>query len=360
LLEAGGAYIPVVAGAVFYLVLIGALSWTISANLSSKDQRAKTTPNILVAMVLLALALIADPDLRELTAKGWSAVRHDDSKISTERLSWDLLGLHPAALDNRLAGTTPGKNLLMIYMESLESLYLDDSVFPGLTPNLIRLRNRALNFTALHQLPGTGWTVAGMLSSQCGTPLIYETGPGTNDILQGGFLNRAVCLGDVLKAAGYRQVFMGGATTDFAGKGEFLKAHGYDEINGREQLVRKLDDPGYTNDWGLYDDSLFLLAERRFAELASDRRPFNLTLLTVDTHHPGGNASKSCADYEAMNNSMLDAVHCTDQLVGQFLDRLAHYPAWNDTLVVLLSDHLAMRNVARRYYPANYDRKLFL
>ena len=49
--------------------------------------------------------------------------------------------------------------------------------------------------------------------------------------------------------------------------------------------------------------------------------PFNLTLLTVDTHHPTGNASHSCSKYGAIDNSILHAVHCTDYLVGRFIER---------------------------------------
>src|SRR5690606_11663260 len=97
---------------------------------------------------------------------------------------------------------------------------------------------------------------------------------------------------------GYRQSFIGGASTRFAGKGTFLRRHGYDEVLGVEELVWYLDDPNYLNNWGLYDDNTFAAAANKFDELASDpSRPFNLTMLTVDTHHPIGTPSRSCTPY---------------------------------------------------------------
>ena len=74
----------------------------------------------------------------------------------------------------------------------------------------------------MSQTRGTTFTVAGILSSQCGTPLLFPKGPGGNDILKNGFLQEGFCFGDILHAAGYHQVFMGGASTRFAGKGVFL------------------------------------------------------------------------------------------------------------------------------------------
>lgn len=173
-------------------------------------------------------------------------------------------------------------------------------------------------------------------------------------------MNNVTCIGDLLHAAGYRQRYVGGASLRFAGKGRFYRDHGFEKVLGLDELQGELDDPEYVNNWGLYDDSMFAFAAREFAELSADGGgPFNLTLLTVDTHHPAGTPSRSCPEYPEVDNRILHSVHCTDFLLRRFLEDLRQNPAWNDTVVVITSDHLAMRNIATDLYPEDYSRELF-
>lgn len=68
------------------------------------------------------------------------------------------------------ANNAPG-NRVLSYAESLERTSFDEGVFPGVLPRLGERQAQGLNFTGIDQLPGMGWTAAGMLGSQCGTPL---------------------------------------------------------------------------------------------------------------------------------------------------------------------------------------------
>jgi hypothetical protein len=249
---------------------------------------------------------------------------------------------------------TASKNLLLIYLESLESSYLDEARFPGLVPNIKQAMANGLQFDNLSQFDGTDWTVAGMVASQCGIPLAVM---GNDSIYQNRALKNMVGLGDVLNEAGYYQVYMGGADLEFAGKGGFYATHGYQEVLGYKELKPKAHDSSYETGWGLYDDTVFDMALEQFNALSQQRKNFNLTLLTLDTHHPCGNASKSCPAYSRSTNSMLQAVHCTDFLFGKFLAALQKSERYKDTLIFVMSDHLAMENVAMPLYP-NSPRKL--
>ncbi|EWH02805.1 hypothetical protein Q427_06560 [Halomonas sp. BC04] len=79
--------------------------------------------------------------------------------------------------------------------------------------------------------------MAGMIASQCGTPLMPA---GLLHDRQFTPLETVVpgvdCLGDLLSEQGYRLTYMGGASTAFAGKGLFYKDHGFDTVLGREDL----------------------------------------------------------------------------------------------------------------------------
>ena len=302
---------------------------------------------------LFVLALMLDPGLRpSVFAMANSALspRID----SLDAIAWEELGLEQDALTNTDLTSTAGKNLLFVFLEGFEAIYTDENLFPGLTPNLQALNEEGWQLDNMQQVVGSTWTMGGLVSSLCGTPLLYESSFGGNEVLFSRMLDKATCLPDVLNSAGYQQIFMGGASLDFAGKGSFLREHGFDTTLGRHELVDELEDPDYVTGWGLYDDSLFSQALEQFNSLAASKQPFNLTLLTVDTHHPIGEPSASCSEYDQIDNSILHAVHCTDYLLGGFLDLIKAHPAYEDTVVVLVSDHLAMRNNAFPLFPEDY------
>lgn len=240
------------------------------------------------------------------------------------------------------------RNLVIIYLESVERTYMDPVRFPNLTPRLAAHEARALSFTGLGQTVGADFTIGGMVATQCGAPLILSGGANSGKMSQ--FLSGATCLGDLLSTAGYQLSFLGGASTAFAGKRAFYQSHVYSEVTGLDELGPGLADPDYRAEWGLQDDTLFDLARTRFDGLANQDKPFVLTLLTLDTHHPNGHAdtNRACADlsYGDGQNPMLNAVHCNDMLAGQFIEDILSGPHGRDAVIAVMSDHLAMVNSA--------------
>jgi phosphoglycerol transferase len=354
--EAGAGYPLLIFGTIFML-----LSFIVLVYLCSRNRMFKSFP-IYLSFIALLISPFLDSALRDFAGKRFFYFyRYDASEFDMTKLS--KLALNKKAIVPNKLEASPGKNLVLIYLESLERIYLDDSVFKELTPTINKLLKNGLSFTNISQTEGTEWTIAGIVASQCGTPLLYDnTITDGNDIIQNGFLNKATCLSDVLHKAGYVQTYLGGASSQFAGKGEFLKAHHYDNVKGYNALISGITNKAYKTGWGLYDDSLFEMAVEEYVRLANTNKPFNLTLLTIDTHHPNGNPSHSCKAYAHQKNRMLDAVHCTDQLLARFIDTVSRHPAAKsaikNTIAVLVSDHLAMRNDAENFYPKKYERKL--
>ncbi|NLY16466.1 MAG: sulfatase-like hydrolase/transferase [Gammaproteobacteria bacterium] len=238
-------------------------------------------------------------------------------------------------------------NVVYIYAESLEATYFDEDIFPGLMPRLQQLKQQAMVFDNVAQVKHSGWTIAGMVASQCGVPLFT---PGDGNSLSGmsSFMSGAVCMGDVLAGQGYQLAYMGGANTAFAGKKNFYQTHGFSSIEGKDELEGRLDNPDEQSGWGIYDDDLFSFAKDKLAELQQAQQPFGLFLLTLDTHHPQGHLSTGCNGLRYMQgkNPMLDAVHCADHLLGNFIDGIRQAGLADNTLIVLASDHLAMKNTA--------------
>jgi phosphoglycerol transferase len=261
----------------------------------------------------------------------------------------------------KLTASSSPLNLVMIYLEGFERTYLDDSLFPGLTKGLAALEGEGISFTEVNQYEGTGWTIAGMVASQCGIPL--EIPNDWDTIFEArSFLPHAVCLGDLLKQQGFHLTYLGGAALTFGNKGMFYQTHAYDEVYGKAALESRLPDKSYQTSWGLYDDSMLELAYEKYRGLLYSQDRFALTLLTVDTHAPRGHMSASCTETDdaSTGNDILDAVKCSDRLVTAFVDRIRSTPGSENTLIVLVSDHLGLYNSASRQLRQGKRRILFM
>ena len=322
---------------------------------------ARSGPAVITLVILMLIVLGVDSAPRRLIdylVRTRQAAHFADTPQG--RAVAGLLDLHPVSKKKVIAA--PGKNVVWIYMESLERTYWDPEVFPGLTPNLDRLRRQGLDFSGFETFAGANYTMAGLFASQCGVPLFTSAFAGLDTVAgnttdASTFHPKIACFGDVLRKAGYSQVYMGGAPIEFSNKGLFFRLHGYDEALGLQQLEAEAGGSLPESGWGVYDSVLFKLALARYQKLAAARKPFNLTLLTLDTHPPDGRPSPGCPRYAASSNSMLQAVHCTDYLLGNFIDALSKQPDWKNTVVVIMSDHLMMRNDAESLFPKNYHRR---
>jgi len=239
------------------------------------------------------------------------------------------------------------RNVVLLYLESVERSYLDQRVFPGLAPGLRQLSNQGLDFTDVASLEGSGWTIGGIVSSLCGAPLVLsDEGNEFGGVER--FMPAAQCLSDHLSDRGYHLEFVGGAASEFAGKGSFLVQHGFGTMIDRQYFVDRAVPRERFSAWGVQDDVMLDTMAERFEALAAEDKPFMLAGLTLGTHPPDGSIAQACGDvrYTGAGNGeqMLNAVACTDRLVAKFVARLRANPAWKDTLVVIASDHLSMPN----------------
>ncbi len=239
-------------------------------------------------------------------------------------------------------------NIVWIYGESLERTYLDEAVFPGLMPNITQLAGQALDFRNIASADGSGWTIAGLVSSMCGVPLTTAQGDENSMGRLGQFLPEAFCLGDYLKQQGYSNHYMGGANGQFAAKADFLRSHGFDEVRDLEWFQQQNIGKRHFSPWGVHDDVLLERAYARFTELSQAGTPFMLTTLTMDTHHPAGHLPVACKNtrYRSQygNIGLLNALKCSDRLISQLVQRIRDSAFADNTLIVIASDHLAMPN----------------
>lgn len=229
----------------------------------------------------------------------------------------------------------PGKNVVIIYLESLEKNYLDNELFNNITPNLNKLKNE---WTFYDYQDNSGWTMGGMYTAQTG--LLPFFGLQGNEIFQNITKTNFPSIGSILEKAGYNQVFMNGASLLYAGKGNFFEQQGY-KCYGNEEYDKKYP----RNGWGLRDKDLFEEAKKKYIELSKKNKPFNLTLLTVDTHFPNGLPDERIESLiKTKEKNMEYCVESNDYLIGGFIEFLKEQLNYENTAVYILPDHLIMGN----------------
>lgn len=241
----------------------------------------------------------------------------------------------------RIEASAPSRpyNLVMVYLESFNEMLTESERYPGLTPRINALKSRLAIYSPVYA--SAYLTIEGIANSQCGTLMNMEHA-NNSLITREGRLPLLPCLGDVLRVAGYHQEYLGGASLDFAGKGSFLREHGFDRAMGWEQWeARGLEAVAH---WGISDAQLFEEALSSIERLRGGPRPFNLTLLTLGTHLPGF-VYKGCPSYtNGAGPRFLDAVHCTDHLFGEFVDALTSRGVLEDTVLFVQADHGVFEN----------------
>ncbi|MCH9755895.1 MAG: sulfatase-like hydrolase/transferase [Gammaproteobacteria bacterium] len=252
------------------------------------------------------------------------------------------------------------KSLILIYAESLESSYQNTSLFDhDLLTSLTELKQPFISFKHFKQTAGADWTMGGIVASQCGIPLKLTTLFNGNDIGSNisHFLPGAVCLSDILATLGYHNVFLKGASLRFSGIDTFLKTHHYHEMLGKHEWLKQGYHTHQMTAWGLPDDLLFQEAKLKLKQLINTQKPFNLTLLTVDTHGVNGLLNHACAASGGKNFE--DIIECSAHQVADFI----HYvdnQGWSDQVtIVVMGDHLAMKNAAYSKLTAGQPRYIF-
>ena len=190
----------------------------------------------------------------------------DLSEVRFSDADYRKAGVKVSSMSKDDVAASPGKNLVLIYMESLESSFLDERMFPGLTPRLNALANEALCFDNISPALNADYTFGGIYASMMGLPLVKE-------VLRGGFVNSGIrvavgaklpSLPSILNAAGYEQVFLRGVNLSFAGMNVFLGRERFDRMAAYETEF-----PGRSRTWGCSDAVLFDWAFERFQQLAA-------------------------------------------------------------------------------------------
>ncbi len=244
------------------------------------------------------------------------------------------------------------RNLIFIYLESMESSFTDkenggaydDDYIPELTALAQEYEDFSGTDTALNggfSLPGTTWTIGAMFGMTAGLPLNIEIERNSMSS-QTEFFPQITTLGDILDGQGYRQMLLLGSDATFGGRRLYFSQHGNYEM--RDYLYAKetgLIPQDYKVWWGMEDEKLFDLAKSSLLELAAGDQPFNMTLLTVDTHFTDGYVCRLCGR-EFGDNRYANVMACSSRQVTSFVRWIQQQDFYENTTIVISGDHPTM------------------
>ncbi len=253
------------------------------------------------------------------------------------------------------------KNLLLIYVESFETTYSNTNIFQkDLLKQLNNINTPHISFSHYEQMPGTSWSIAGIVGTQCGLPLKLNA-----NIKKAMFVDEALhvlpnakCLGDILAEHGYKNIYMNGSLLNFTGFGPFFKDHHYSELYGREHWIRSgILQKSQMTTWGMPDDMLLMVAKLRLEQLIKADKPFNLTLFLNDTHGIEGQLSPTCRR-EGFNDFQ-GIVECTANQVARFVTEIEREGWLANMNIIIVGDHLAMKNRVSNLLSKEKNRSMF-
>lgn len=251
------------------------------------------------------------------------------------------------------------RNLIYIFMESTETTNVSKInggvMDASIMPNLEKLALNNLNFSNTNLLGGaeesygTSWTVAAMIAQTSGVPLKLKVDDYSSNSTK---FSNIKTLGDILKDEGYNNYLMIGSDSEFGGRKAYFSTHNYNIYDYYTAIEEGKISSDYYKWWGFEDKKLFTYAKEKLTEISKDNEPFNLTLLTADTHFADGYLDESCD--EIFDNHYSNSFYCSDQMVSEFISWIKEQPFYDNTTIIITGDHPTMQN---NFYKIDDDYK---
>ena len=243
-------------------------------------------------------------------------------------------------------------NLILIFAESFETTLFSKEEGGewdyNVMPEMYDLLNEedSIYFASDNKIGGvndlfaTTWTIASIVANTSGLP--FKIPIDGNKYHSNDFMNGAYALGDVLKDNEYYNEVISAANMSFGGLKEYYTKHGnYNIIDGDN--VKKYDknyNKSNKSSWGMNDKYLFDIAKKRLENISKTNKPFNLNLITIDTH---GNDEYLGAYSERKYKSSNENDYATSsKLIYEFIKYVKKQPYYKDKTIVILGDHPSM------------------
>lgn len=262
------------------------------------------------------------------------------------------------------------RNLVYIFLESVEMTFadkgsggaFDQNVIPELTKLAISegecFSGDKKTLNGGYVTTGSSYTMGALVAQTSGIPVLGSIGNAAASYAD-SFYPGLKTIGDLLDEQGYNQVFMCGSEAAFGGRALYFKEHGGYQVFDYEYARNNGYIPkDYRVWWGYEDRKLFDFAKTRLTELNSEGKPFNLTMLTVDTHFEDGYICDLCkSDFGDRYSNVMS---CSSRQIAAFIDWMKTQDYYEDTTIVLVGDHPTMDSDYCKQIEDSFGRRSYV
>lgn len=243
------------------------------------------------------------------------------------------------------------KNLILVFLESMEYNFQDSANGGNLPTNLIPeiteyIKSEQSFIPGGTQVAGMGWTIADVVAKTCGIPLVLPPSIRNDFKIMKEFFPGAMCLTDILINSGYNVVVSKGANLKFSGMDAFLNSHSAPQSFG---LIEYLKDKQRVkvdaiSEWGIKDSLHYELIKGHIERISKQEQPWAIWFITLNTHTPFGIVDSTCNISMDISKSeqMQSVISCSSRQLDQFIKWAKKQDWFDNTVIAVMGDHATM------------------
>lgn len=248
----------------------------------------------------------------------------DSKKLFDEFMQRDSVVCKP-----QLVRLNPQKqpNVLLVILESFSNKVIAElGGMHNIAPNLDSLCTKSTVFTNFYS---TGNRSDRGISAILGS---YPSLLSTSIMVYPEKSRSLTLLPDYFNRHNYHTSFYYGGDINFYNLKTFVLQSKCGKITTKSDFPAKL---GRMTKWGVPDEYVFM---RALDDLKTEQQPFMKTIYTVSSHPPF-DVPFSKIKGNSVDDKYLNSVAYTDSCLGAFINEFRKSPLWENTLLIVTSDH---------------------
>ena len=248
--------------------------------------------------------------------------------MDDEKAEYLFASLYPPTEKTDILLKNKSPNVIIIILESFTNrLIAPLGGLPDVTPNLNRLCSEGVVFSNIYS--NSNRTDKGVLGVLNG----YPSHPVAKVINFTEKTRRLPYINQDFKQAGYQTGFVFGYDILYSNFGSYLGNAGYDKFFSREDFPL---DTYKGESWGVPDH---LVLEKLLAECNYARPPFFKVFVGLSSHEPFEVPMPTVIKGNDAESLYLNSVYYVDKALGEFIESARQSDWWENTLIVVTSDH---------------------
>lgn len=226
-----------------------------------------------------------------------------------------------------------GTNVVIICLESFSKYIMEEAGnVKGVTPNLDKLTQEGIYFTNFYA--NSFRTDRALVSVLSGMP----AQPTMSIVDIPNKSTKLPSIASTLAKNNYDTHFYYGGDINFSNLRSYLMGTGFQHITCDENFSRN----ELAGKWGAHDETVYTRMLSDIKTYKSTGKPFFKFIMTESSHEPYD------VPYKSKFGKELNSFAYADKCLGDFIKAFKQLACWNNTLVVIVPDHLGV-------YPQNID-----